>query len=1593
MKRVRKLLVFVVMLLFALVGCNCNGENNPPITEPTINKTVEKVIIKDTEVDSYDYKSLFTIKVGDEEIPVIDDYINATAVKKEKGIYFVICTYKDKSEKIAVEVQITETIISLKSDKISLSISEVEKYDFNSCFEIKVDGKDVDITSEMVKSTVKASVGNYEYTVSLNGVSKTLEVEVYVPRVIKVNAIKESVEIKVNAISNFDFTSLFEITVNGKRKEVLKEYLDLKSLKEEAGEYEIYCEYEDNKSSIKIVVTDVVCIITSKVDEVSVNQNVVNEYNFKALFTVKIDGEEVKITDEMIETNLEAKLGEYTYTVSYMNVSKQIKIKVLSDHIIEIYKTFSEIELHENEISLFDYTSLFSLYVDGKAVKVEMSMLDISKLSNVEVGKTYQVIMSYTLGNTSTSEEVSVKILGENEIIITPKNIIIYPNSDIIDLTTLFEIKDGENVVEVLNKYITGDINYNEIGLNEITLTYKNRVCTATVEVKRGVVIDYAKSDTIQIIKGTNKESYSFESDFIVRINGIIFKNIPSKWIDIANVDFDTVGTYECKLEVPYNDKKVSLSGVKFTYFTKTIKYVVIENDVNITLKTDTVHLPKGTNEYNPFTNIQVKINGRNQTLTTNPEYVDSITCFVKIISEPIDFNDSGLQTVTIEIYGNGINADPIVVSFDVIIESNIKLTATDKLMFSGETVYAKDLFSLTEDDEPLEIKNEYITGKIDSFTPGVYYVTISYRGLKKTAKVVVLNGDILGSYETKFTTIPEIEEDDDTDDPYGEYEVYALSAPVKKFDKLIINSLDDITINGSKAELVSAIDENTLLVKFGTNTFGTNTYTLYYNDGIVVLDPDNSIKLGFTDNRRPLLYAKESMWEITNYVIINYGQNHVLQGVITTYSFDIFELKSKTEDRSLWYGLKTHLINKTSADTVYDVTWGVVDFASNFKMEAGNISSFTFKNVTYNFQMLTDTQGKTNITLESEKSYSNKIFKGQIDGKDTELIFDQNENFDIYINGVKFMTIGTYDINNQLYGGVDKANDIVLVYGYDENIYSYMFIVDYEANTFELAPRDLYYGKYETDGMYIFFDGYGKGLVNFNTKSYYRTELSYYVNGRNIEVVFENTTPGFSYGSKMILSIESLLNVLTIRDTYVKDLKGKVLENNIITDGAIVRLKSFKVGQASDKVARTELYSYIEIITKDGILDDEQKRNVINTSCIRFNTPGYYEFTITLPVNGEDVVSYYAVEVLEEIYKDNNLVNNYGQGIINNSYSLRMDKYGQIFLVINDVEYNGTFIVNENGFTAKATNSNNQAITIRGELVTDGIILIKCTGYVTFNDLFTTGESRVIGAEKIYLREIKVNNTYTYIVSESLAQIGKVVSLESMNDIDPTLDGAIVKLLLNDKETFVRLEKWGDLKTGISLSDGYRGEYHLEGQNNIFVDGFGIVTINNSNYEYILNSNTITVIIDNKINVYQLNTTSYEYKIVDFVLDNSSFEGKKLSQTYKFICGVYSYEATTTFEFKANGVVKITSSSESHNDYEQGCTEDQYDAPFAKKDGSYGKFTIDGNILKITIESFTFEFTVTNVLTTNEIKCISTNVSNDAHGYFPVGTIFTKIQ
>ena len=64
-------------------------------------------------------------------------------------------------------------------------------------------------------------------------------------------------------------------------------------------------------------------------------------------------------------------------------------------------------------------------------------------------------------------------------------------------------------------------------------------------------------------------------------------------------------------------------------------------------------------------------------------------------------------------------------------------------------------------------------------------------------------------------------------------------------------------------------------------------------------------------------------------------------------------------------------------------------------------------------------------------------------------------------------------------------------------------------------------------------------------------------------------------------------------------------------------------------------MYSNIEIITKDGELTETEKAKLIDTSRIRFNTPGFYQMTITINVNGQNVTSYYAVQILEAIYAD----------------------------------------------------------------------------------------------------------------------------------------------------------------------------------------------------------------------------------------------------------------------------------------------------------------------------------------------------------------------
>ncbi len=1487
-----------------------------------------------------------------------------------------------------------EYTLDLKQTEITLKVSEVATYDFKALFTLKLNGDVIAIDDILITNNVVAAVGNYTYTVSINNLSKTLKVTVIadpVEDVISVKALQEKVTLKEREVATYNFKALFSITLNGNTVEVKDEYLNTNNFV--VGNNELICTYEGHTAKVNIEVLATTYEIELKVSEITINKSLVATYDFKALFTFKIDGEVSPITDDMIENKVVSTVGTYTYTVSIKDVKKVLTVKVTNDHTIEIVKAYQEITIGTDEVATYDYASLFMLYVDGKAIKVTSQMIDTTALNNATAGKSYKISLTYQIEQAIKTEEITINVVTADAIIINAKDIVIYPNSEHIDLRTLFTITKGSNEIEVTYDMIEGSIDYAHEGINTITITYKGITKSATVEIRKGVSIETPHGDVIIIAKGTKQDEYDFASDFKVIINGVVFDSIPEAYILLNEVNFNEVGEYAVTLHIPYNDKTFGMSGAQFVYYDKTITYKVVANQYSIRLQKDEVRLPNGTTKYNVFDNVIVFINGVNQVLTDNKDYVSLMSCYAKVVSEPINFNFVGMQKVSIEIYVNGVNEDPVLVEYNLIIESDIVIDVNNTIIFTGDTIYTKDLFAITSNGEEVEVTADMISGKFDPFTPGIYYITISYMGLEKTARIVVYDEAIKGVYHTDFTTIPPKEDDDTDDEDYGEYydpEIYSLalvdSEQVTSYGDLIIAEDGSITFNNVALTIIDGIDENTLLVQYRSNQ-----YTLHIENGIITLDPDNSIRLQFHNDKRPLVYFSEKMWTIDSKVVINSTSSYVLQNAINCYSIDIFYLTSNIDNTKFVYGMKTNLVEKTSSDTRYVITFGEVKFASDFKMETGISSSLTFDNEVYKFTMASENIGKIDkAQADEDRQYINMTFDGEIDGKKAQLITNQYQAFYLYIEGKLIFDISSSDVSGLENGGIDYATNTIFLYGFgNDEAYSYKFIVNPTLKTFEYIPRDKYYGKYIGADMMIFMDGYGSGVINFNTKSYYTTPFTYDVVDNYVTIKYHNTKPTFAYGDTGSLYIDALLNVLTVKDLNDDTLKDIRLENIDITDGAIVRIKSLKIGKGTDAIAKPEFFRNIQIITKDGEMSYEEKVNCIICNTVQFGKEGFYQFTIKITVAGEEVISTYAIQVLNNIYENNPVVDSYGEGVIYKDNNLTIDKYGQVTLVVSDVRYEGMIKINgDMSFIAHLTSQNGGVVKMTGHLVSDHIILVQATGAVNFSDYFTTGDKFVSGTDGLVLRLIVVGTKATFIVSSSETLTGEVVEVISLNDIDKTVVGAILEISTDPKK-YVKINSWNDAKNGLSIADAYRGSYECDTKDDLVLDGFGSAKMGSMSGTYTLVGSTVTVVFSTDTKVYRLDNVHFTYEEVNIALDNSLVNGKTFTAEYAFYCSQYMYNATTTFIFGDNGEVTIKSESPEHDDGEDSCLEDRYSPSFASKTGVKGTYQVRGNKITINVNNVTFVFVIDNVLTVSTITCTSTTLTNNDHGYFSVGTKF----
>ncbi|MGN1041877.1 MAG: hypothetical protein ACI4SK_00160 [Christensenellales bacterium] len=1562
----KKKLIFIALILaltFVFIACDKTEEPvAPPVDEPVIDVGAlrESVTINADNLSSFDFKSLFYIVEDGKPVTVEDSFIDKSNLPAGFGSGSVSCAYKGKRSEITVTVYTTVYELNLKRTSVSLYDTEVEAYDFSALFEAYIDGEKQPITEEMTASDVKAETGVYSYTVTFRGITKKLIVIVDNGVTVSANVAQKTIDDK--DIETYDFKKLFNIKYRDKWVEVKDEFIDRSHVGFDGGY--VVCNYMGKSAQVEIISNPLDYRIVKMREAITLHTSVAEDYDYAGLFTFYLNGKQAEITPDNIISDVRPIAGSYTVRAVFGRASATVAVTVSSEHIIEIVPAYGVLQIFEEEIESYDFSESFWLYIDGKNVDTERLVFYREELIGCVAGQ--EGILTVECGEESTlaRKQFSVRIVAPSEPIVTVKNVVTYPNGGKIDLTTLFSVTVDGKAVTITQDMISGTVDYLNEGVNVITLTYGGEEYHATVELKRGVVINPVE-ETVTVLKGTDKSRYDFSGDFVVYVNGIRFYAL-ERYIDVSGVDFNAKGEYEGTITVSYGaSKSTTVEAVG------KITYKVVDSICDVKVVEDNVILSGGATSFDVASNLLVYVNGRKQTLTDRADWADAATVYYEMTSAPIDFAAPSVYTVKITVFPDGADGTGVEVEYKVTVQADITITPTDKAIFSGTTVYPRDMFVVTENGEIVYPDFDCIEGKVNVFVPGVYYVNIKYKGISATSRIVVIDNAIKGVYHTPCTTIPKESEEDE--------EGYIIEGEAAKPLSDMIVSENEITVNGSVAEIIGAVDERTVRLNIGRNE-----YLLHYDDGIAVVDPDNAIKMSFNNYKRPIIYFNEDKWTIEKKVIVNRGSKHVLEVNYTTYSIDAFRIRSTETGTTKWYALYINLIEKYSSDTVYKVTWGEAVFPDGFVPAKGVRSTLTYDGQSYIFDMSTETVGKVDLTAVAPKKYAGKQFRGSVEGVTGTLRFDSYENITFTVGGTTTVVSGMAPSQIKGNGGINYDEDVVFIYDYNENTnacYSYKLSLNVTDGSFVLAEKDSVFGFYRFEDKFVFLDGYGTGHVRFDGNSGSGERITYVRFGGEIEargIGEEGTDVSFYLGE--------LLNILTVKTHKEETLVGARFINKKITDGAVVTMQKYTVPVGTIK---SDLRELIIIETKDGLLSSEQKKSCVDVTAVNINEGRFYQFTVKLQVEGKEVTAYYATEYQAKIYKGNSLAVDFGKGLVNSTTALAFDECGNATLVYGGITYTGEVFIDGNSFTAKVRSVDGIFTSVVGRAIADGIVTASGRGGAVFNESFVTNGAEVAtsGSAECVLRKITVNGAVKYFLSTTAATLGEEASLETIEG-DGDKVGSIIKITAS-KIYYAKIASWTSATNGLVPADSLKGSYTNEDGNTLVLDGFGKATYGDREGTYVLNARgSITFVNDDFCAVFVPDKYSGTYRNYDVTFDEKLVRGKAFEATYMFVCGEAVYSATTRLTFGANNIVVVKSES---SDHDGDCGSDVYAPSFGDSDGVFGRYTVEQNRVIVQSGEETFVFVIDDVTLIDKITCVSTTVASDAQGYFGAGTAFAS--
>ncbi len=309
--------------IFLIAGCHGNKDNKE------IKKKVEILLTENNQVEvgatSFDFTKMFIIKVDDEEIEVTKDMIDSSEVNlNQVGSY-----------KVVLSAYINDTILNDKE-----------------------------------------YATKYTKEATLNVIAKSSSL-----KTVEIKETNVSKEIK-KGDTTFDFTKLFQITVDGEDVEVKKEWIDTSKVDfNTPNTYEVTLTYTlDGKDYTKTIEVEVKETVTEKVvliSETTESKEIENgdtTFDFTKLFQITVDGEDVEVKKEWIDTSkvnfnvantyevtlnyvLDGKTYSKTVNVTVKAGATQEELQLLATAANQDYSNYTlTIHLDDTEIEIIERT-------------------------------------------------------------------------------------------------------------------------------------------------------------------------------------------------------------------------------------------------------------------------------------------------------------------------------------------------------------------------------------------------------------------------------------------------------------------------------------------------------------------------------------------------------------------------------------------------------------------------------------------------------------------------------------------------------------------------------------------------------------------------------------------------------------------------------------------------------------------------------------------------------------------------------------------------------------------------------------------------------------------------------------------------------------------------------------------------------------------------------------------------------------------------------------------------------------------------------------------------------------------------------------